>query len=100
MKLHIVSNPLHEVEFKFIGQLEADIISCVIDLFNGKKEDGACGLTTSGGTESIIMAVLAYREYFKKTKGITKPNLVMSHTAHAAFDKACFYLSIEMRKVD
>jgi sphinganine-1-phosphate aldolase len=71
----------------------------VLDLFNGKKEDGACGMTTSGGTESIILAVLAYREYAKKHNGVTNPNLVISHTAHAAFDKACFYLNVEIRKV-
>lgn len=43
--------------------------------------------------------MLAYREYFKKERGITKPNLVMPDTAHPGFDKACFYLGMECRKV-
>ena len=43
--------------------------------------------------------MLAYREWAKKTKGITKPNIVMSETAHCAFDKACFYFQIELRKL-
>jgi hypothetical protein len=47
MKLHIVSNPLLELELKLIGQLDADIISCVWVHINGKKEDGECGMTTS-----------------------------------------------------
>lgn len=68
-----------------------------LELYNAPKE--SCGITTSGGTESIIMAMLAYREWGLKTKGITKPNIVMSHTAHAAFDKACHYFHIECRKV-
>lgn len=67
-----------------------------LDLFNGSQD--ACGLTTSGGTESILLAMLSYREWGKK-RGITKPNIVASNTAHAAFDKACFYFGIELRKV-
>jgi sphinganine-1-phosphate aldolase len=96
MRSQITSNPLHMMEFSFVGQLEAEIIRMTLDLFNADKK--ACGITTSGGTESIILAVLAYREQAKLLKGITKPNLVISSTAHAAFDKACFYLKIEIRK--
>ena len=32
---------------------------------------------TSGGTESLILACKAYKEYGKKEKGITKPNIVL-----------------------
>jgi sphinganine-1-phosphate aldolase len=60
-----------------------------LDLFNAPEE--ACGIITSGGTESLLMAILAYREFAKKEKGITKPNFVCPQTAHAAIDKACFY---------
>lgn len=67
-----------------------------LDLFHG--DDEACGLTTSGGTESILLAMLAYRQWGRE-KGITEPNVVASITAHAAFDKACFYFGIELRKV-
>jgi len=55
-------------------------------------------LLTSGGTESILLAVLAYREKAAE-RGVKNPNIVMSNTAHAAFDKACFYFNIELRKV-
>jgi sphinganine-1-phosphate aldolase len=67
-----------------------------IELFNGPSD--ACGLTTSGGTESILLAMLTYREWGRK-KGITKANIVAPATAHAAFDKACFYFQIELRKI-
>ena len=43
--------------------------------------------------------MLAYREWGRKERGIKKPNVVASITAHAAFDKACFYFGIELRKV-
>lgn len=68
-----------------------------INLYNGSEEQ--CGITTSGGTESILTAVLAHREWAKQEKGITKPNIVACTTAHAALDKACFYFNVELRKV-
>ena len=89
MRLSMVSNPLHIDEFIYVTQMEAEIIRWTLDLYHG--DQNACGIVTSGGTESIILAMLAYREWAKKTKGITKPNIVMSETAHCAFDKACFY---------
>lgn len=46
---------------------------------------------TTGGTESIIMACKAYRDYARE-RGITKPNIVMPVTAHSGFDKAAQYL--------
>jgi len=87
---------LHIVEFANIGQLEAEIIRMTLNLFNASEE--ACGLTTSGGTESILLAMLSYREWGRK-RGITTPNIVAPVTAHAAFEKACFYFGIEIRKV-
>jgi sphinganine-1-phosphate aldolase len=60
MRASIVSNPLHIDEFLYVTQMEAEILRWTIDLYNGGKE--ACGIVTSGGTESIILALLAYRE--------------------------------------
>lgn len=68
----------------------------VCNMYNG--DDESCGVLTSGGTESILLAMLAYRE-LGLSKGITKPNIVCSNTAHAAFDKAAFLFQIEIRKV-
>ena len=68
----------------------------ILDLFNGPAN--SVGLTTSGGTESILIAMLSYREWGRK-RGITHPNVIAPSTAHAAFDKACFYFGMELRKV-
>ena len=68
-----------------------------LDLYKGPKD--SCGMTTSGGSESNMLAVLAHREWGKNKRGITKPNIVVSHTAHCSFDKACFFLGVELRKV-
>lgn len=97
MRHSIVTNPLHMDEFLYVTQMEAEIIRWTLDLYNGDRN--ACGVVTSGGTESILLAVLAYKVQCQKEKGVTKPNIVMSETAHAAFDKACFYFGIEIRKL-
>jgi sphinganine-1-phosphate aldolase len=76
MWYHSIANPLFSEEFPAVGQFDAEIIKITLGLFNGPE--GACGLTTSGGTESIIMAVLAYRQWARIEKGITKPNLVIA----------------------
>jgi sphinganine-1-phosphate aldolase len=67
-----------------------------LDLHNAPE--GACGLAPSGGTESILIAMLAYRQW-GKDRGIVRPNIVIPVTAHGAFDKAGFYFDIELRKV-
>lgn len=52
---------------------------------------------TSGGTESILMACKAFRDYGREVKGIRKPEMAVPTTAHAAFDKAAQYLGIRIR---
>lgn len=51
---------------------------------------------TTGGTESILMAVKAYRDYAIFERGIRHPNIVVPSTAHPAFDKAAQYLKIKI----
>lgn len=94
MATQIVSNTLHMDQFLPVVQMEAEIIRMVLNLFNG--DESTCGIGTSGGTESILLAILAYREQ-GKAKGITQPNFVVSETAHSAFHKAAFYFGMEVR---
>jgi len=96
MEMHVVANPLHIEQFLPVTQMEAEILRMIVTLFHGDEE--ACGIGTSGGTESILLAMLAYRE-MGRDRGITNPNIVMSETAHAAIDKAAFYFGMELRKV-
>lgn len=55
-------------------QYESEIIKMVLELYHGPK--GSCGVTTSGGSESICLAMYAYREFAKKSRGVTQPNIV------------------------
>jgi len=93
-KMFIWSNPLHPDIFPGVRKMEAEVIAMVVKMFNGGKD--ACGTTTSGGTESILMAVKTYKEWAKQTKGITEPELVVPVSAHCAFDKACNYFGIKI----
>ena len=77
-------------------QMESEVIAMVLGMYNGPA--GSCGAFTTGGTESILMAMKAYRDWGRAEKGITKPNIVCCTTAHAAFDKAGQFFGIEIRK--
>merc|ERR1719204_1674917 len=54
-ELFALTNPLHPDMFPFLRKMEAEIVKMTLGCFNGGPE--SCGLTTSGGTESIFMAV-------------------------------------------
>ena len=72
-------------------------MSMTLGLFHGSPS--CVGTVTSGGTESILMAIKAYRDFAKTSRGVTDPELVIPATAHAAFDKACAYFAIKLRKI-
>lgn len=93
-KLYCVSNALHPEVFPSIRKFEAETIRMTASMLHGSEE--TCGTLTSGGTESILMAMKTYREYAHNVKGIKYPEVVMSEGAHAAFDKAEEYFGIKM----
>jgi sphinganine-1-phosphate aldolase len=78
-------------------KFEGEIIAMVLDLMHGDAVTGAepAGMVTSGGSGSILHAVLAYREH----AGVARPNFVKPETAHPAFDKACQLFGVELRRV-
>jgi sphinganine-1-phosphate aldolase len=91
-----LSNPLHPDVFPMVRKMEAECVSMALRLFHGDAARGACGSMTSGGTESILMAVKAYRDLARTERGVTEPELVVPVTAHAAFDKACHYFGVKL----
>ena len=79
---------------------EGEIIAMALDLFHAGAVSGSTpgGLVTTGGTGSILHAVLAYREHAAGQRGVTRPNLIKPETAHPAFDKACHLFGVELRR--
>ncbi|KAJ2617773.1 Dihydrosphingosine phosphate lyase [Coemansia sp. RSA 1365] len=92
-----LTNPLHPGIFPGLRRIEAEVVRMVVDLYNGTSE--CCGTTTSGGTESIIMAVRAHVVWGREARGLETPNIVVPVTAHAAFDKAAEYFGIGITHV-
>ena len=66
-------------------------------LLHGGPEAG--GAMTSGGTESILMAVKTARERARAERGVTRPELVAPFSAHPAFAKAAHYLGLELKQI-
>ena len=81
-------------------RFEGEIIAMALDLMHGGEVEGStpAGLVTTGGTGSILHAVLSYRDHATATRGITRPNLIKPETAHPAFDKACHLFGVELRR--
>jgi sphinganine-1-phosphate aldolase len=83
-------------------KMESEILAMTAKMLNAdavtvrNPGDQVCGTITSGGTESILMAMKAYRDWARKDKGISSPEVIMPHTAHPAFDKADQYFGIKM----
>ena len=87
------TNPLHFAETTGALQIESELISFIKNMFNGSEESvGSC---TSGGTESIFLAVHGLRT-MSRERGITNPRIISNTSAHTALFKACHYLNIEM----
>ncbi|KAG6865482.1 hypothetical protein C0991_002194 [Blastosporella zonata] len=93
---YCVSNPLHPDVFPAIRKMEAEIVAMCLKLYNNPNGAGAM---TSGGTESIIMAIKTYRDWAKTVKGITEPEMIIPSSAHAAFDKGAAYFKIKVHTI-
>ena len=74
--------------------MESEVVSMCVAAFHGGP--GACGTMTSGGTESILMAMKTYRDMARKVRGVREPEVIVPLTAHAAFDKAAAYFCIKL----
>ena len=80
-------------------KFEGEVIAMALDLMHADAVTDAqpAGLVTTGGTGSILHALVAYREHARETRGVTRPNFVKPETGHAAFDKGCHLFGIELR---
>jgi glutamate/tyrosine decarboxylase-like PLP-dependent enzyme len=87
-------NALNPMAFPSLRRFERDVVKMVGGLFGGP--DGFAGTLTSGGTESLLMAVKSAREHAKATRpGVTKPEMVVPITIHPAVEKAAHYFGVK-----
>jgi sphinganine-1-phosphate aldolase len=91
-------NGLGPAAFPSIAQMEREVVAFGLALLNAPE--GAAGAMTSGGTDSILMAVKAARDFARAKRGVTGAlNLVAPSSVHPAFDKAGMMMDIEVRRV-
>ncbi|MFN8036200.1 MAG: aminotransferase class V-fold PLP-dependent enzyme [Acidimicrobiia bacterium] len=95
------ANPLHVDLWPSIVKYEAEIVAMTAAMLGGGPEGVAsvCGAVSSGGTESILLAMRAYRDHARAERGIERPQIVAPTSVHAAFDKAAHYFGIELVRV-
>lgn len=95
--LFMAENGLGHAAFPSLKRMEEEVVGFGLSLLNAPAE--GAGAITSGGTDSITMAVMTARDFARKVKGIKGPlNIVLPFSAHPAFDKAAQVMEIEVRR--
>jgi len=103
-KLFNATNALYPMVFKAVRKFQAEIVEMVLDMVRakdaaGRPTAGEVGLLTSGGTESICLAMYALKKFAAKSRGVVQPEIITCDSAHGALDKACAYFDIKLVKV-
>lgn len=97
--IYASGNLLNPMAFQGLRRLEAEVVEMSASLVHGPAS--AVGAVTSGGTESILVAVAALRDRARRQRPwIRSPELVVPRTVHPAFDKAAHYFGVKLRKVE
>jgi sphinganine-1-phosphate aldolase len=92
---YLHENALNPFAFPSLTEMEGEVVQWGSALLHGPGH----GRLTSGGTESIFLAVQTMRDHSRQVRGIAEPVLLTAETAHPAFAKACKYLDVEQRRV-
>jgi sphinganine-1-phosphate aldolase len=94
--LYAATNALSPLAFRSLRRLEAEVVRMTATMLGGDRD--VVGTMTSGGTESILLAVQSSRDRARAHRPkIVRPNMVVPETAHVAFDKAAAYFGVEIR---
>jgi glutamate/tyrosine decarboxylase-like PLP-dependent enzyme len=94
------SNPLHPEIWPSTSKFEAEVVAMTANMLSADRtSDEIVGTVTSGGTESILLAMKTYRDWARETKGITEPEIIAPTTAHPAFTKAGEYFGIKIVRI-
>lgn len=85
------SNALNPMAFPSLRRFETEVLEIAADLLHGGRE--AAGSMTTGGTESILMALKTARDWGRAHRHGAN-EVVLPVSAHPAFDKAAHYLGL------
>jgi len=93
---YLSTNALNPAAFPSLRTLQGEVVGAVAGLLHGGSE--AAGFVTSGGTESLLLAVKAARSRGHE-RGVTAPEMVVPASAHAAFEKGAEYFGVRAVRV-
>lgn len=96
-RLYLYENALNPARFPSLRSMEKDVVEMTTGLLNAGSQSS--GAMTSGGTESIIMAVKTARDRARAERDVQHPKVLAPHSAHPAFAKACRYLDLELVQI-
>lgn len=91
---YLTENALDPTAFPSLLRFENDLVDMARRHLGGDEK--VVGNFTSGGTESIILAVKTAREVFRKAHPGVRPQMILPITAHSAFHKAAHYLDVDV----
>ena len=85
--------------FPSVKRMEEEVVAMALGLFNAPE--GAEGFMTTGGTESIILAVQACRDWTRAQRAEPRFRgaVLAADSVHPAFDKAAKLMDLEVRRV-
>lgn len=96
-------NALNTMAFPSLGRMQHDIVTITAGLLGADRRPAGSGRVrgylTSGGTESLLQATKTARDRGRAERGVTRPNMVLATSGHAAFDKAAHYFDVQARRV-
>ena len=92
-RIYASANGLNPMAFKSLKRFEAEVVRMTAGLLNGDKQ--VCGIMTSGGTESCLLAVKTYRDRARTLKKIKKPEMILPESAHVAWEKGAEYFDVK-----
>jgi glutamate/tyrosine decarboxylase-like PLP-dependent enzyme len=90
-------NGLNPTAFPSLSKFENEIIAMAGSLLGG--DENVVGTLTSGGTESLLLAVKTARDWARAEWAIKDPEIILPTTAHPAFDKAGEYFDVRIVRV-
>lgn len=96
--MYASANGLNLDAFPSLRRFQSDVVSTVNRWLHGDEQ--TAGFMTSGGTESLLLAVEAARRRARLERSVSRPNVVLPASAHAAFEKACAYFDVESRRIE
>jgi glutamate/tyrosine decarboxylase-like PLP-dependent enzyme len=96
--LFIAENGLGPAAFPSLKRMESEVVDIALSLQNAPQ--GAAGSMTSGGSESILLAIKACRDYVLQQQTVPGiPEIVAPYSVHPAFDKGAHMMGLKVVRV-